>query len=280
MAGKAKTTGGLTPNMEVFATGLASGLSQAEAYRKAYPSSLKWADKTVWEQASVLAKNNKVSTRVEELLAKACEENQITVDKVLKRMWDIATADPNDIMQYRLECCRHCYGKDHHYQWRNEDELFKAEQEALADRDDAEQAQGKRKGKRFEPLREVEIPHDLGGYGFDPSLSPHAKCPNCDGKGKPSVFINDTRRLKGPAKVLYAGVKQTAQGIEIKVHDQAAHLLSVAKHLNMFTENLNVKDTTEHPILLLMKQIAERRGVNGSSLPVVENPPDDDEEDD
>jgi len=280
MAGKAKTAGGLTPNMEVFAVGLASGLSQAEAYRKAYPSSLKWPDKTVWSKASELAANGKVSGRVKELLEKACEENQITVDKVLKRMWDIATADPNDIMQYRLECCRHCYGKDHHYQWRNEDEFFKAEQEALAHRDAAELMQSKRKSKTSEPLRDVDIPHDLGGYGFDPSLSPHAKCPNCDGKGKPSVFINDTRHLKGPAKVLYAGVKQTAQGIEIKVHDQAAHLLSVAKHLNMFTENLNVKDTTEHPILLLMKQIAERRGISGSSLPVVDHPPDDDEDDD
>ena len=39
----------------------------SEAYRSAYPNSKKWADKTVWERASVLLKNNKVLTRVKEL---------------------------------------------------------------------------------------------------------------------------------------------------------------------------------------------------------------------
>lgn len=56
----------LTEKQEKFVQGIISGKSHAEAYREAYPNQ-KATDKTIWENASRLAKNPKVIARVEEL---------------------------------------------------------------------------------------------------------------------------------------------------------------------------------------------------------------------
>ena len=40
----------LTPKQEKFAQEVASGKSQADAYREAYPKSKKWKDETLWAE--------------------------------------------------------------------------------------------------------------------------------------------------------------------------------------------------------------------------------------
>lgn len=76
-------TGGLTPKREAFAAGLAQGLSQAEAYRRAFPRSVAWADATVWSKASQLAGDGRVRARVAEIGAKAAAANEFTVEQHL-----------------------------------------------------------------------------------------------------------------------------------------------------------------------------------------------------
>ena len=56
----------LTANQEQFAQNIIRGMSQADAYRAAYPNQ-RMSDKTVWETSSKLANNPKVITRLEEL---------------------------------------------------------------------------------------------------------------------------------------------------------------------------------------------------------------------
>lgn len=58
----------LTPKQELFVQGIISGLSQRQAYRKAYPSSKKWLDSSVDSKAAVLLQNVKVLSRYRELL--------------------------------------------------------------------------------------------------------------------------------------------------------------------------------------------------------------------
>lgn len=232
-----KNSHGLTTNQEVFSCALASGMSQADAYRKAYPKCLNWTDKAVWEKASLLASNVKVQQRVKDLQEKACEENEITVEKVLKRYWDIATANPNDIMQYRRECCRHCYGINHEYQWKDEKEFFKAEEQQQQEIDEAEE-NSKRKRGNHKPHNIKPLSNE-GGYGFDPLLSPHAKCPQCNGEGNERAFFHDTRHLKGGAQLLYAGVEVSKDGLKIKTHDQKAALDKVASWLGMDKKTLS-----------------------------------------
>lgn len=52
---------------EQFTFLLFEGKNQSEAFRIAYPNSLKWKPKTVWEKASVLANKNKVKKRLQQL---------------------------------------------------------------------------------------------------------------------------------------------------------------------------------------------------------------------
>src|ERR1022692_4215591 len=73
-----------------------------------------------------------------------------------------------------------------------------------------------------------------GGEGYDVRKPPHHDCPECFGEGVAIPFPKDTRHLSEGARWLFAGVKVTKDGIEIKMHDQMAALLNIAKHLGMF----------------------------------------------
>ena len=75
-----------------------------------------------------------------------------------------------------------------------------------------------------------------GGYGFDRLLSPHPQCPYCAGEGREEIHAEDTRFLSPKAKLLYAGVKQTRDGFEIKMRDQDKAMENVARHLGMFVD--------------------------------------------
>jgi phage terminase small subunit len=172
-----------------------------------------------------------IQEAIQKAMKKREERTEITADMVLQRWWDIATADPNEIIHMRRVCCRHCFGIDHHYQWRDEAEYKMAVQAAIEN--------AKKEDK--EPV----MPSDAGGYGFDRLLRPHPKCPYCRGEGNLETHIEDTRDLGPKASILYAGVKQTANGIEIKFKDQDKALENVARHLGMFNDNLNIKGQLE-----------------------------------
>ena len=53
--------------MEKFCQGIADGLSQADAYRAAYPKSKSWKPETLHPQASKMMADHKIATRVAEL---------------------------------------------------------------------------------------------------------------------------------------------------------------------------------------------------------------------
>lgn len=139
----------------------------------------------------------------------------ITQDKVLQRWWDMANVDVNDLVEYRRDCCRYCWGADHFYQW------TKAEFER-ADKEAADKGE--------------DPPTDEGGYGFDPRREPNPDCPECAGEGKGKIHVHDTRRLKGPAKALYAGVHQGKDGLKVLLEDRSKALENVARHLGMFND--------------------------------------------
>ena len=90
----------LNPKQEAFATGVASGLSQAEAYRQAFPLSRKWKDKTVHEKASRLAAENKVQARIQELREKAADANEVTIERIVAEVVKIAFANQRDLMRW------------------------------------------------------------------------------------------------------------------------------------------------------------------------------------
>ncbi len=74
---------GLTPKREKFAQGVASGMSQAEAYRVAY-SAANMSPAAIWVESGRLMDNPAVSLRVAELRAPAVEKVGITLESHLR----------------------------------------------------------------------------------------------------------------------------------------------------------------------------------------------------
>jgi len=69
---------GLTPQQETFAKALSLGKTQSDAYREAYPRSLKWKANSLHRQASTLASDPKVIARLRELGSKVNEIHAYT----------------------------------------------------------------------------------------------------------------------------------------------------------------------------------------------------------
>ncbi len=178
-----------------------------------------YSEATAAEQASRLLKNVNVQEAIRERLDDIATVAGITAEKVLKLRWQIATADPNDLMQLRRVCCRYCYGFDHEYQW-TQAEYFEAANDAIN--------------------KQHPAPDCIGGIGFDETLEPHPVCPECNGKGVESMHINDTRHLKGSARRLYAGVRKTKDGLQILTRDQDAALKVVEAYLGMNIERKEI----------------------------------------
>jgi phage terminase small subunit len=168
-------------------------------------------------------------TRVAEAISAAqaarAAKLEIKAEDVLRRLWLIATADPRELIEYRRTCCRHCHGEDFGYQL-TQREMDKREAEARA-------AWEKRKNKKESDVFSFD---ELGGVGFVATRDPNPECPECFGAGVERAYVHDTRNLSPSAVALYAGVKTTKEGIEVKMQDQRASLVDVGKHLGLFVE--------------------------------------------
>lgn len=60
----------LTAKQEKFSLNIAKGMTQSDAYRDAYDAE-NMTDEQIWTEACLVAKNQKVSKRIEELRSKA-----------------------------------------------------------------------------------------------------------------------------------------------------------------------------------------------------------------
>lgn len=213
----------LSPRHKRFADEYLIDLNATAAYKRA---GYKARDDVANINASRLLATAKVQAYIQWRMAQRERRTEITQDMVLQRWWAIANADPNELIYHRRVCCRHCFGRDHAYQWIDEAEYERAVKLAI------ESA----KAQEVPP----EIPSGAGGYGFDPTIRPHPKCPNCHGEGHGDVQATDTRDLGAEARLLYAGVKVTKDGFEVKMRDQDKALENVARHLGMFKDKLEV----------------------------------------
>lgn len=170
-----------------------------------------------------------VAEAITKAMVERAQSTAITADKVLERYWAIATADPQELTSLLRACCRHCWGKDHHYQWTPQ-ELRDAKREHEKEVAFATEAQ----------LKLIDPVDETGGTDYDGRKDPNPACPECFGAGVERVHFKDTRDLSPAARLLFAGVKTTQNGMEIKVHDQMAAMQQVGRHLGMF------KDKVEH----------------------------------
>ncbi len=89
---------GLTPQREAFALAVAGGMTQADAYRKAYPASKKWKDDSVHNKASALMRDAQVAARVAALKAAVAQETTMERVVIIREIARLATSDPRRIM--------------------------------------------------------------------------------------------------------------------------------------------------------------------------------------
>lgn len=183
---------------------------------------------TAYVNATRMLRNAKVSRAIADALAERERRTEITQDAVLKMWWNIATADVNELTEYRRLCCRHCWGFGFNYQWRDAIEFEDAVTEARA--------------------KKKKIPNDNGGYGYDNSLDPNPDCPRCNGFGIGRVHFHDTRDLTGSARRLFAGVKEGKFGVEVITRNQDDALKMVAQHLGMVKNKTEITGADGGPI--------------------------------
>jgi phage terminase small subunit len=91
----------LTPKQEAFAKLIAlskpeDGMTQTEAYRQAYNSE-NMTDKTIWEKASLLASDDKVRARIEELRDKVAQVAIVTLAEHLQELKSLRDAARDDL---------------------------------------------------------------------------------------------------------------------------------------------------------------------------------------
>lgn len=199
-----------------------------------------YSAKTATVQGARLLTNAHVQAEIEARTSRVAETLNITQEMVLSVLWDRATADPRELIEAELGACRHCHGLDHRYQFTPQEQR---DRRAEFDVMQAKWLASARDSARLpEALRSFD---DMGGIGYSPKKPPHPDCPECHGEGAPHVVLKDQRTLSRSASRLLAGVKPTAAGYQVLMHDQGKALELVGRHLGMFSDTLKVKHSGE-----------------------------------
>lgn len=220
----------LTPKQAQFvAEYLAdANLNATEAYKRAGYKAKN--DNVAAPEAAKLLQHPGIQAAILAAMRERAQRVEITQDQVLQKWWQLANANPNDLVEYRRRCCRHCYGIDFGYQRtvREMNEARRAYERNLA---------ACTNQKQRDALGEFD---EKGGIGFDARLPPHPECTSCWGDGEGEVLFKPTAKLSPEALALYAGMKQTKDGLEVKLQDRAKALEMVARHLGMFIDRKEI----------------------------------------
>lgn len=177
-------------------------------------------------QASKLLAREDIQALIEQKMATIEHNTGINAERVLAETWGIATADVNDLVEFRRSCCRHCYGIDYGYQ-RTVQEMSRALREYNLKKTQAI-AKDPNVAATYEDFDEQ------GGTGYDARKAPAPDCTNCWGDGVGTAHFKDTRTLPPEARALYAGVKQTKDGYQMLTIDKMGALEKLFKHLGLY----------------------------------------------
>lgn len=219
----------LTPQQEAFAKAYVELDNASAAYRRVYASE-NCKRETIWSNAAREIAHPDVARRIRELRDAAAAGSVVRAVDLIRDWYDIATADPNEIVRAVTRCCRYCYGMDHRYQWRDDAEYAAAY--AVSD------AQHKRWEQQRSPvIPEPPIADASGGVGYDHQREPVMSCPECYGAGVAYVILQDTAKLSPAARKLYKSAKQDRYGaVEVLMHDQEAAREKLGRVLGAFKD--------------------------------------------
>lgn len=200
---------GLSPKQQRFVDEYLVDLNATAAYRRAgYVARGNAAE----VNAARLLRNAQVQAAVASGRAKVAQRLEIDAGRVLSEAWNILTADPRELVEFKVGCCRYCWGTGHRYQ----------RTPAEMERDRAAAAKA---GTEFD---------EQGGIGFHGRRAPNPECPECFGEGQGRTVLRDTSTISAAAASLYAGVKQTRDGFEVKLLSKVDAMERLARHLGLY----------------------------------------------
>lgn len=231
----------LTPKQTKFARHYFEHGNGVDAYRASYDAE-NMQKSSINAAVTELLTNPSVASYIEQMKTDAEFVAELSVAWVLKQYMQIATADVNELIESRRVCCRYCHGVDFKYQWVSADEWA----EELAHVMDSN-ARLEKSRAQDKPSPRV-LPSFDGGDGFHANREPHEGCPHCFGNGSQYTFVHDTRKLKGSAKLLYAGIKQTKDGVQVLMRNQDAALDYLAKYLGIDKKSIELSGPGGKPI--------------------------------
>ncbi len=223
----------MTPFESLFVTEYLIDLNATKAYERSGGNSA-----CARARASELRAKPHVKEEIDRVLAERAADIKFDARDVLRRLVSVATADPNEIVRYVRRNCRHCNGIDFQHQWIDEAEWAAAIDKVAREHDRAMKKWANDGGEGAPPV--INIPTADGGFGFNGKRQPVSDCPKCLGEGIEETWVADTRTLSASGRALYAGIKKTKDGIEVKMHDQQAALNLVMRHLGMLNDKLTV----------------------------------------
>ena len=225
---------GLPPKQQRFVEEYAKDLNATQAYQRAGYAATGHAAES---NAARLLRKAEVAAAVASQRAKVSERAEVDAAWVLRQWAAVAAADPNELVQYRRECCRHCWGMGNAYQW-TPAELKRARAQAKATK--------------------APAPDASGGTGFDRRREPNPACPECNGDGHGRMIVADTRKLPPHVRRLYAGMRLGKDGLQVLMRDQDAAVANIARHLGMFQDRLKVEGSIDvaQVILAARKRVA------------------------
>lgn len=204
------------PDDERFAAALVRhGNNATAAFLDTFPETT-GSRASIWQMACRLRGRPDVTLRYHQLRAAALQAIGIDLASLVQDTHDIATADPAELVRPLTGCCRYCHGHGFKWQWRDVEE-YVAECDKVAADNELRRSQSQTGRTIDKPL-----PLDEGGYGFDPHNAPNPACPQCMGVGTLHVVVADVTRVSPKAAKLYKGIKMTAGGPEVLMHDQQA----------------------------------------------------------
>lgn len=209
----------LTPKQRRFVNEYCVDENATQAYIRAGYSEI-----GAGQSAYQALKNPQIQKAVKERMEEVAVAASITPEWVVKQWARIAGADPNDLVRIRRQCCRHCHGHGHNYQWTESEYMAKLDAALTAGQ---------------------EAPDGMGGFGFDPNVAPHKTCPECGGQGTTDVQIADTLKAKSP---LYAGAERTRNGIKITMRDQDKAVENLARYLGLMVDRKEISGPNGGPV--------------------------------
>ena len=174
-------------------------------------------------QGDALKARQDIADRVTVIGESARALTSVNIATVLTHWWNLATADPNEVIQHRRGCCRYCHGVDYSYQWTPAEYADVSARMIDAGKDP---------------------PMVPGGFGYDKTRGPDIDCPECNGEGVGEMYLADSRYLSERGKLLIESMEMTKSGPKVVMSNRMDALNNIAKFLGMFTERIKVEDLT------------------------------------